>query len=301
MCGMTRHWITIAFLAASAAAATHPSLPNSGLARAEQLYRRAEYRAAIDTLQALDAKDAAGYALLGKAYFMEGQYKDALANLQKAAGQDCRSSDYEDWLGKAYGRVAETSSFVTARGYAKKTVHAFERAVELDPSNVEALTDVFEYYLEAPGIVGGGIDKAENVARRMAELNAAEYHWQRARLAEKRKEFAAAEGEFRSAIEGAPGDVGRTLDLAGFLASRGRYAESEALFHAADEKYPDSPKVMYARAAAYIQSKRNLEQAEALLERYLQTPITSEEPAHREAAALLKMARDVRQKNHAAE
>ena len=57
------------------------------------------------------SRDAAVYALLGKACFMEGQYKQAVANLEKAVGQDSLNSDYYDWLGRAYGRLAEGSSF----------------------------------------------------------------------------------------------------------------------------------------------------------------------------------------------
>ena len=179
---MRRHWISIVVITASVPAVTFGRSPNPDLSRAEELYQRTEYGRAIDVLQVLDERDAAVYALLGKARFMQGQYKQAVADLEKAVGQDSLNSDYYDWLGRAYGRLAEGSSFLSALGYAKKTVRAFERAVELDPSNLEALSDVFEYYLQAPGMVGGGLDKAENIARRFAGLNAAEYHWARARI-----------------------------------------------------------------------------------------------------------------------
>ena len=232
--------------------------PSPDLTRAEELYRRTEYGQAIDALQALQGRGAAADALLGKAFFMDGQYKQAVASLEKAIGQDSFNSDYHDWLGRAYGRLAEQSSFMSALGYAKKTVRAFERAVELDPSNLEALSDVFEYYLQAPGMVGGGLDKAENIARRFAGLNAAEYHWARARLAEKRKDFETAEREFRAALAADPNEVGRELDLAAFLSSQGRYRESDAIFRSAEDNNPRSSKVLYARAAAYIQSKRKL-------------------------------------------
>ena len=209
--------------------------------------------------------------------------------------------DYCDWLGRAYGRLAEGASFLTALGYAKKTVRAFERAVELDHSNLEALSDVFEYYLQAPGIVGGGLDKAEEIARRIAGLNEAEYHWASARLAEKRGNPVAAEQEFRAALLADPSEVGRMLDLATFLSARGRYGDSEALFRAAAEQHPNSPKVLYAHAAAYIQSKRELDQAEGLLERYLELRTSPEDPPRHEAAALLKSARDLRSKSRQAE
>jgi len=86
-----------------------------------------------------------------------------------------------------------------------------------------------------------------------------------------------------------------------FFPLRGRYGESDALFRAAEDNHPRSPKVLYARAAAYIQSKRKLGQAEALLDRYLELQTTPEDPSRREAAALLKSARELRPKFRQAE
>jgi tetratricopeptide (TPR) repeat protein len=216
--------------------------------------------------------------------------------LEKAIAQDSVNSEYYDWLGRAYGRLAEGSSFLSALGYARKTVRAFERAVELNPANLEALSDVFEYYLQAPAMVGGGVDKAENIARRLAGLNAAESHWALARLAEKRKDFETVEREFRAALAADPNEVGRHIDLAAFLSSRGRYGESDAIFRAAEENDPRSPKVLFAHAAANIQNKRKLGQAEALLHRYFTMQITPEDPSRREAAALLQSAGQLRPK-----
>jgi len=297
---MTRHWSWIVTLLASAASLLAGS-PDPEIARAEALYRRTEYGRAIDALQSLNHKTAASYSLLGKSYFMQGQYKLAVTNLENAIAEDNGNSEYYDWLGRAYGRIAETSSFVSAMGYAKKTVHAFERAVELEPSNLEALSDLFEYYLQAPGIVGGGMDKAENLARRFAPLSEAEHHWVLARIAEKRKDQATAEREFRAAAAAAPNEVGRYLDLAAFLSSLSRYRESDTLFREANEKHPNAPKVTYARAAAYVHSKRRLEEAQALLQRYLNAPITPDDPTPQEAAALLKQARTLAAKGHRAD
>jgi len=293
---MRRYWMSVVGITALASTMSFARMPNPDLSRAEEFYSRTEYGRAIDAVQSLGHRDAATYALVGKAYFMQGQYKEALANLERALAEDGLSSDYYDWLGKAYGRLAEQSSFVSALGYAKKTVRSFERAVELGPSNLEALSDVFEYYLDAPGMVGGGVDKAENVARRMAALDPAEYHWMLARLAQKRKDYATAEREYRSALAAAPDQVGRALDLAAFLSVHGRFDESDAMFRAAAEKHSNEPKVLYARAAAYIQSKRNLDQAELLLNKYLELQIKPDDPQRTEVAALLKSVRGSRSK-----
>jgi tetratricopeptide (TPR) repeat protein len=287
MSGMRRNWILMIGVAIGASVALFAGSPNVGFSRAEELYQRTEYRAAIDALELLDQKNAASYALLGKAYFMQDQHKEAIASLERAVSEDSRNSDYHDWLGRAYGRLAERSSFITAIGHAKKTVREFERAVDLDASNLEALSDLFEFYLQAPGMVGGGMDKAENLARRMAGFHEAEGHWARARIAEKRKDWVAAEREFRAAWEAAPNQVGRALDVATFLSSRGRYSESDAVFRAAEEKYPNAPKVLFARAAAYVHSKRMPGEARALVHRYLEAQITPDDPPRREALALL--------------
>ncbi len=261
------------------------------IARARELYQRTDYKQAIETLLTVSPKDPATYALLGKTYYMDGQYKNAISYLEKAVLQDDGNSSYYDWLGKAYGRRAEESSFLTALPYANKTRAAFEKAAALDGSNMEALGDLFEYYLQAPAIVGGGVDKAEGVASRIGGLNPAEYHYSRARLAEKRKDFHAAEQELRMAMDLAPNQTGRVLDLAEFLSARGRYEESDQLFRRAAEMDPDSPKVMFARAAAYIHSGRNRPEAEALLRQYAGSRVTPDDPPLTEVARLLNKSR----------
>ena len=296
---MTRRSISLMLMTASAAAfAASPWLDYS---RAEELYRRTDYAGAIEALMAAPPKNAAADALRGRACFMEGRYKEATASLERAVAEDPLNSGYYDWLGRAYGRLAEASSFLAALGNARKTVRAFEKAVILDPSNLEALSDVFEYYLQAPGVAGGGLDKAEAISRRFASLNQAEYHWSRARIAERRQDFDAAEREYRAALRAEPNEIGRALDLAAFLSSRGRLDESDAIFQSAAMTHPTPPKVLYARAAAYIQSKRKLDEAQALLRKYLELQTTPDDPSRREAAALLESARQVRSKSREAE
>jgi tetratricopeptide (TPR) repeat protein len=263
---------------------------NTGLGSAEEQYRRADYQAAVSTLLSIPARTAAGYALLGKAYYMDGQYRNAIAYLEKAVNEEPRTSEYYDWLGRAYGRRAEEASFLAALPYARKTREAFEKAAATDPNNLEALGDLFEFYLQAPAIVGGGLDKAESVAAAIQRLNQAEYHYVRARLAEKRKNLREAESELRTSMELAPDQVGRVLDVATFLYKHGRYAEGEELFARAARMAPDAPKVVFAQASAYVDSARNLEQARTLLRRYAGLPITADDPPRSEVSRLLAKA-----------
>jgi tetratricopeptide (TPR) repeat protein len=263
------------------------------LARALELYQRTEYDAALRVLLPAPDKDAQAHQLIGQCYYMQGNPKKASEFFEKAVAADPNSSNHRLWLGRAYGRRAETSSFVTAPSFATKARQHFEKAVELDPRNLDAINDLFEYYLDAPGLLGGGLDKAASLAKRIGELDPAEYHYAQAQLAEKRKEFQTAENQLRRATELAPRQVGRLIDLANFLAKQGRYQESDAAFHEAHKLAPDAPRLLFEQASVYIRSRRNIELAKQLLKRYLDSPLTPNDPPRSQAEALLRQASSI--------
>ena len=74
-------------------------------------------------------------------------------------------------------------------GLARKVRSSFELAVQLDPANLAALSDLGEYYVAAPSIVGGGDDKARALAARMMPQSPAAAHRLLARLAESNKDL----------------------------------------------------------------------------------------------------------------
>jgi tetratricopeptide (TPR) repeat protein len=256
--------------------------------RAQELYDRTEYANSLKILLPLPEKDASSWQLIGQNYFMLGEYKKATDAFEKSVGLDPRSSQAVHWLGRAYGRRAETGNPFTAPGYASRARQMFERAVTLDPNNKEAVNDLFDYYLQAPGFMGGGFGKAEALSKQIAALDEAEGHYAAAQLADKRKEFENAEQQLRRAMELAPRQVGRVLDLAKFLAKRGRHKESDAVFEQAMKLAPQDPKVYFERASTLINSKRNLEEARSLLKKYLESPLTPDDPPRQEAEKLLK-------------
>ena len=264
--------------------------PPSELEQARKLYQETDYEASLQILLAIQPKDAPVYGLIGQDHYMLGAYKKATESLEKAAAAESENSDYQLWLGRAFGLRAETASPFTAAPQATKARQHFEKAVQLNPRNMEALSDLFEYYLEAPGFMGGGLDKAAGIAGRMAAIDPVEGHWAEARLAERHKEFDTAERHLRDAARLAPQQVGRLIDLARFLAKQGRIQESDQSFKKAQKIAPNSPKVIYARADTYIQQGRNLETARKLLEQYLQAQLTPDDPPRSQAEKLLKKA-----------
>jgi tetratricopeptide (TPR) repeat protein len=269
-------------------AATLLAASGGDFEQARKFYNLTEFDQSLKVLLAIPEKDAAVYEFIGRNYYMQGEYKKATESLDKAAASDPDNGEIALWLGRSFGRRAETSSPFTAPGQASKARQWFEKAVELTPKNLEALSDLFEYYLEAPGFLGGGLDKAQAIAAKMSALDAAEGHWAAAKLAEKRKEFSSAEEQLRRAIDASPQRVGRILDLAKFLARQGRFQEADQSFARAEKVAPNSPRIVYAKADVYIKAGRNLEVAKTLLKRYMTMKLSPEDPTRADAAKLLK-------------
>jgi tetratricopeptide (TPR) repeat protein len=260
------------------------------LESAAQRYQKTDYEGSLRMLSELPEKNAAVYDLIGKNQFMLGDLKGATESFTKAVAADPNNSEYEDWLGRAFGKRAETGSPLAAPAMASKARQHFEKAVALDPSNKEAVNDLFEYYLDAPSFLGGGIDKAVRMAPTIAALDRAEGYWAQARIAERRKDFATAEERLRQAMNAAPTQIGRILDLAKFLSKQGKIEESEQTFRAAERINPDSPRLLYHRAEAYIKAGRNIEIARDLLKRFLSATLSPDDPSRFDAEKLLKQA-----------
>lgn len=255
--------------------------------RAHELYQRTDYLQSLAVLDRIPNPGVDEFQLMGQCHLMQGDYKKATESFEKALALAPRNAELHRLLGNVYGRRAETASVFTAPGYARKAHQYFEQAVALDPNNREAVANLFEYYLEAPGIMGGGIDKAEDLVKRISKLDAPAGHQAQAELERKRNRYEAAEEQLRRAAELAPRQAGRLIDLAKFLSDRGRLKESDEQFNEAAHISPDSPQLLFARAETYIRQKRNLKDARRLLERYLASQLTPDDPPREAARALL--------------
>ena len=62
--------------------------------------------------------------------------------------------------------------FLSAMSWARKTHKEFEIAVQLNPANFEAQRDLIRYEMNAPGIVGGGDDKALKHIEELEKIDA---------------------------------------------------------------------------------------------------------------------------------
>lgn len=198
---------------------------------------------------------------------------DAAVNeCEQAVAQDRQNSEYHLWLGRALGEKADRASFLTAYSLGKRVRMEFEEAVRLNPRNAAALSDLGEFYYSAPGIVGGGIDKAENVALQLDRLDQVRAHELRGRIAEQRKDYGTAEREYKLALSVTPHLAEQWTTLAAFYGGRGRWAEMETAVHnvvgaAEHDKHPGS--ALFDAASVLIRANRDPALAARMLEIYL--------------------------------
>jgi len=256
-------------------------LPAYAAASPKELLAAGRVDDAIETLQhqiELSGTDAESHNLLCRAYFMLEEWDRGIAACERARNLDPNKALYYLWLGRIYGEKADRAGFLSAAGLAKKVRTSFERAVELDPQSWEARADLAEFYLEAPGVVGGGRDKAQAQADAIAALNPAMAHWIAARIADKNKDTASAEREYRAAV-GAHQSLGRAwVDLAGLLLRNNRLDDMEQVLRNLESAPVEQREALRDGASVLLRAGRDFPLGVRLLRRYLSGPV-EEAPA----------------------
>ncbi|MGA8272850.1 MAG: tetratricopeptide repeat protein [Candidatus Sulfotelmatobacter sp.] len=222
---------------------------------------------------------AEAYNLLCRAHFELDAWDAGIPACERAVSLAPDNGLYHLWLGRIYGEKADRTSFLKAAGLAKKVRTEFERAVEFAPNSCEARTDLAEFYLEAPGIVGGGQDKARAQADVLLSLNPGMAHWVKARIAQKNKDAATAEREYRAAIDATDGGARAWLNLAGFYRHNNRLDEMEQALRTMETRPLDHPAALMDGASMLFRSGRSYPMAIRFVQRYLASNTVEEWPA----------------------
>lgn len=262
--------------------------------RPQELLTLGRVDEAVSELQkqiASRATDAEAFHMLCRAYYSLENWDQAVKACERAVGLAPNQSEYHMWLGRAYGQKADNANVFSAPGLAMQARKEFEKAVELNANDVSARSDLAEFYVEAPGIVGGGKDKARAQADLLAKQDPAQGHWVRARLAEKDKDLTTAEREYKAAVAASNQDPAHVLNLASFYRQHGRYSEMEAAVSSVVGK-PRRPNVLVDAASLLLRAGRNFPQAAQLLKRYLTGKEKTEEAPAFHAHYLLGQIRE---------
>jgi tetratricopeptide (TPR) repeat protein len=235
-----------------------------------------------DVIASMQAKlekspsDAAAYNYLCRAYLSVQNWDDAISACEKAVSLDPGDSNYHLWLGRAYGEKADRSGALSAVSLARKLRKQFEIAVQLNPRNVDARVDLAEFYTDAPGILGGGEDKVRTQASALASIAPAKAHYVLGRLAEKQKNPATAENEYRAAIAASGGNAQDWLNLALSYRHQSRWNEMEQALQKVSGASAGKSEALLESADLLLRSGRSPALAAQLVRQYLASDSPSE-------------------------
>ncbi|MCE2958353.1 MAG: tetratricopeptide repeat protein [Flammeovirgaceae bacterium] len=130
----------------------------SNIEKAKTYYEARKYDEAEKLLKGIPEKSTEyGVAqyYLGRVSFDKKEYDDAAEYFEEATEADPKQADYFNWLGNTYGTIAQSANMFKQGILAPKMKKAWEKAIELDAKNLSARTSLIQYYLQAPGFMGG--------------------------------------------------------------------------------------------------------------------------------------------------
>jgi tetratricopeptide (TPR) repeat protein len=148
--------------------------------------------AAAEALCKETPKDSNAWVMLARARLHAKQSEKAIVAAEQAVAHGPGNAQAYYWLGNAYGnRIGEVGVFGKMM-MAPKLRDAFEQAVKLDPSLIDARSSLIEFYLLAPDAMGGGVDKARAQAVAIGKYDRVEALIATARIAMHEKKAAQA-------------------------------------------------------------------------------------------------------------
>ena len=263
--------VVAALCIASTVMAAANAKQEAGLEAGRRAYEASDYAKAIQALQVAAANDPQNgevQLLLTKSYLELLEYDPAIKSAEKAVAIDAENSVYHEWLGRAYGEKADHASLFSAMSLAKKTRKEFDTAIQLDGKNFSARQALIEFDCSAPGIVGGGEEKALPQIKLLAEMDAAEGHYAAGNCRRQKKDFAVADEEFTKALESQPKSVELIYDIGDYAVKRGQPERLLAIAETGERMAPADPRAKFYHGVALVLKKEDFVEAERLLKEY---------------------------------
>ena len=218
-------------------------------------------------------------AQAGRASFEEGRRQLQLNEagkaekaFEKAIAVEPKIAVYHLWLGRAVGVQAANASIVRQPFLARRTKAEFEKAVELDPTLLDAREHLIIFYLQAPGVMGGSQAKARDQAREIAKHNTSRGHLAHASIAWHAKDTVATERAFRAAIAAAPDSAMPVVQLAVRLEAWGRATDAFALLGGFLARHPGDIPANFRLGRLATSTGQQLPRGEAAFRRLLAAP-----------------------------
>lgn len=188
----------------------------------------------------------------GRAHMRANAPDRAERSFERAVEKEPRNGLYHLWLGNAIGQQAQSASVIRQPFMARRIKAEFERAVELDPELLDARDGLITFYLAAPAVMGGDVNKAREQQREIARRNVVRGHVAAANIAWHGRDTVATERSLRAAIAAAPDSIAPVASLAGRLLSWKRDAEAFGTWESFLARHPEhiAGRYQFGRVAA---------------------------------------------------
>ena len=168
----------VLFTATALATLTLAAERTDRLGRAVQLHDHGRYDEARSLLEDVLADEPENHRALwnmGLLSMSDRQHEEAVGWFDEAIAVEGGIAEYYLWRGYAYAQKLEACGLFTKIFVAPKIRSSLERAVQLDPQNLEAREALRQYYERAPAFLGGSRTKAQRevAAIRLLETSGA--------------------------------------------------------------------------------------------------------------------------------
>lgn len=202
--------------------------------------------------------DAEARFLMSKIALAIGDKKAALSYAEQAVAADGKSADYHLQLAQVVGRSAQDAGPLHGLSLARRFRKEAETAIALDPKQIDARSDMMEFFYVAPGVVGGDKKKAAAMAGEIAAIDPMRGALAHATLALLAKDSTTAAQDYRRAIELGPNAYEAQIAAANFAASSSQkdWTRAEALAKAALQIDPRRSGAYSLLAAIYAHAQR---------------------------------------------
>ena len=240
--------------------------------------RFAEAKAQLTAAAQANPQDGTAAFYLGRIALAEGDGDAAARWLERATRLEPRNSSYYFWLGNAYGRQALRTSKIRQARLAGRIRGAYEKAVALDPDNLDARSGLLQYYVVAPGFMGGSVSKAREQAREIGARSAFRGRLANAVIAERQKDMATAEREYAAAVDAAPDSAIAYAALGDLYRRTGRYDQAFATFGRMRRALPNEASALYLIGRTSAVSGERLDEGERALKAFIAGPRKPTDP-----------------------
>jgi Tfp pilus assembly protein PilF len=233
-------------LALFLSAPVHPAAAQSAPAEGVALVQQGRYREAKPLLERAvkaEPKNAAALHALGLVHLNSDQdFEKAAACFEKAAALDERNAEHHYQLGVAYGRIALTAGKLRQVGLAAKVKRQGLKTIELDPRHIEARNGMIQFYMAAPGIMGGNKEKAREQAAEVARLDPYQGELSWALIASSERNNAELEKRYKAALALNPDGWQALQSYGSFCLRRNRADEALEMLSRLAALRPDDPR-----------------------------------------------------------